>query len=126
MELEKRVDLRLISGYRIRGKRFVRGKAVVTNDGAVIIYEGITCNTWEDLIKAIPNLRAVVTGDKVLKQHLLEAGFKVEDVDKKHGSLHVTVDTRLLDLLDDESEKLGVKTSWLVTKILNEHYGTNY
>ena len=127
MRIEKRVDLRMQSGFRVKGKRVVRGKAYVNDDGSVAIeYLSQKYPSYDDLLTALPNLRAVVTGDKELRDILDKNGFNTEDVDKKKASLHVTIDTHLLDLVEDEASERGVYTSKVITDILNAHYGTKY
>ena len=127
MSWEKRVDLRMVPGFRVRGKRVVRGKALVGDDNKVAIeYDSKVHHTMDELLETLPNLRTIVTGDKELREILDACGFLSEDIDKKRASLHVTINTHLLDLVDAEAEERGVYVSKVVTDILNEHYKTNF
>ena len=123
---EKRVDLRLESGYRLRGKRVVRGTAHVGKRSVSIEYRDTIYKTWDELKKEIVHLRAIESRDKELREVLEKAGFHTEDLEVRHGSLHVTVNVKLLDLLQNEAQERGITVSKVVTEALNKYYGTKY
>ena len=123
---DKRVDLRLESGYRLRGKRVVRGTAHVEKRTVSIEYRDQSYKTWDKLTEAIPHLRAIETRDAELREDLDKAGFHTEDPEVRHASLHVTINVKLLDLLQDEAQDRGITVSKVVTEALNKYYKTNY
>lgn len=123
---DKRVDLRLETGFRIRGKRVVRGTAHVGKRSVSIEYREQLYKTWDQLKEEIPHLRAVGSGDRELREILEKAGFRTEDVEARHGSLHVTVNVKLLDLIQDEAQERGITVSKVVTEALNKHYKTKF
>ena len=126
MDYEKRVDLRMEYDFRVMGKRVVRGKAIEDKDGIYVDYRGHSCRSWDALKEILPHLRAIVTGDRELRATLETAGFKVEDLDKKKTSLHVTINTNLMNLVDGEADEKHATVSRVISDILNEHYGTNF
>ena len=123
---DKRVDLRLESGYRLRGKRVVRGTAHIQKRSVSIEYRDQTYKTWDKLKEEIPYLRAVETRDAELREILEKAGFHTEDPEVRHGSLHVTISVKLLDLLQDDAQDRGLTVSKVVTEALNQYYKTKY
>lgn len=111
----KRVDIRL------KPNKVVRGKAEIKKDGVSITYKNVTYNTPEELSNAI-DYETLVMGDYAFIDALQKAGYKARVMVKKRDSLHVTIPTHLIELVQQEALDKNSTTSAVIEGILRKHY----
>ena len=112
---KKRVDIRL------KPNKIVRGMAEIREDGVSITYKKITYNTPKELSEAI-DYDTLVMGDPVFVDALKKAGYPARDIIKKRDSLHVTIPTHLIDMVQQEALDNNSTVSAVLEGILRKHY----